>query len=126
MYFLSFIHYGDVYSACSRLLLRRAPDHCTAKKNSLNARVEFVRKNHGEQSLHQRKSIPHGEPITANAQVCLVELQSKRDQEDHPSHRAEETATYGAPGGTAKILQIGRRYGFYMDRLCNTNVIMSS
>src|SRR6218665_1329657 len=28
----SFIHYGDLYSASSRLLLRSAPDPCTAKK----------------------------------------------------------------------------------------------
>jgi len=28
----SFIHYGDLYSASSRLLLRRAPDLRTAKK----------------------------------------------------------------------------------------------
>src|SRR6218665_1083831 len=30
----SFIHYGDLYSAPSRLLLRSAPDPCTAKKKS--------------------------------------------------------------------------------------------
>src|SRR6218665_1824712 len=28
----SFIHYEDLYSASSRLLLRSAPDPCTAKK----------------------------------------------------------------------------------------------
>jgi len=42
----SFIHYGDLYSAPSRLLLRLAPDPCTAKKKSFEARVECVRKNH--------------------------------------------------------------------------------
>src|SRR6218665_1730376 len=55
----SFIHYGDLYSAPSRLLLRSAPDPCTAKKKSFETRVECVRKNLGEQSLRQRKSIPH-------------------------------------------------------------------
>src|SRR6218665_2486645 len=30
----SFIHYGDLYSAPSRLLLRSAPDPCTTKKKS--------------------------------------------------------------------------------------------
>src|SRR6218665_1420894 len=55
----SFIHYGDLYSAPSRLLLRSAPDPCTAKKKSFETRVECVRKNHGEQSLRQRKPIPH-------------------------------------------------------------------
>src|SRR6218665_1882380 len=47
----SFIHYGDLYSAPSRLLLRSAPDPCTAKKKSVETRVECVRKNPGEQSL---------------------------------------------------------------------------
>ena len=57
--FHSFIHYGDLYSAPSRLLLRSAPDPCTAKKKSFETRVECVRKNPGVQSLRQRKSIPH-------------------------------------------------------------------
>src|SRR6218665_296087 len=34
-----FIHYGDLYSAPSRLLLRSAPDPCTAKKKSFETRV---------------------------------------------------------------------------------------
>src|SRR6218665_1146506 len=38
----SFIHYGNLYSASSRLLLRSAPDPCTAKVNSFEARVECV------------------------------------------------------------------------------------
>src|SRR6218665_2924108 len=58
-YLHSFIHYGDLYSAPSRLLLRSAPDPCTAKKKSFETRVECVRKNAGEQSLRQRKPIPH-------------------------------------------------------------------
>src|SRR6218665_1698481 len=59
VYFHSFIHYGDLYSAPSRLLLRSDPDPCTAKKKSFETRVECVRKNPGEQSLRQRKPIPH-------------------------------------------------------------------
>src|SRR6218665_3393744 len=55
----SFIHYGDLYSAPSRLLLRSAPNPCTAKKKSLETKVECVRKNPGKQSLRQRKPIPH-------------------------------------------------------------------
>ena len=43
----SFIHYGDLYSISSRLLLRSAHDPCTAKKKSFEARIECVRKNHG-------------------------------------------------------------------------------
>ena len=54
-----FIHYEDLYSASSRLLLRSAPDPYTAKKKSFGARVKCVRKNPGEQSLRQRKPIPH-------------------------------------------------------------------
>src|SRR6218665_678960 len=55
-----FIYYEDLYSASSRLLLRSVPDPCTAKKNSFQARVECVGKNHGDQTLCQRKPIPHG------------------------------------------------------------------
>src|SRR6218665_1309382 len=55
----SFSHYGDLYSAPSRLLLRSAPDPCTAKKKGFETRVECIRKNPGEQSLRQRKPIPH-------------------------------------------------------------------
>src|SRR6218665_3364602 len=42
VYFHSFIHYGDLYSAPSRLLLRSDPDPCTAKKKSFETRVECV------------------------------------------------------------------------------------
>src|SRR6218665_2938993 len=55
----SLIHYGDLYSAPSRLLLRSAPDPCMAKKKSFETRVEYIRKNPWEQSLRQRKPIPH-------------------------------------------------------------------
>src|SRR6218665_358091 len=41
-YIHSFIHYGDLYSAPSRLQLRSAPDPCTAKKKSFETRVECV------------------------------------------------------------------------------------
>src|SRR6218665_3334137 len=50
----SFIHYRDLYSASSRLLFRSAPDPCTAKRKSFEARVECVRKNPGEQSWGTR------------------------------------------------------------------------
>src|SRR6218665_694331 len=43
----SFIHYGDLYSAPSRLLLRSAPNPCTAKKKIFESIVECVRKNPG-------------------------------------------------------------------------------
>ena len=52
----SFIYYGDLYSASSRLLLRSPPDPCTAKKKSFEARVECVRKNLG--SNHCAKGSP--------------------------------------------------------------------
>src|SRR6218665_605410 len=50
----SFIHYGNSYSASSRLLLRSAPDPCTAKYNSFGGRIECVRVKPGEQSLRHR------------------------------------------------------------------------
>jgi len=36
----SFIHFEDLYSAPSRLLLRSAPDPCTAKKKKSLIRLE--------------------------------------------------------------------------------------
>src|SRR6218665_820944 len=56
----SFIHYGDLYSAPSRLLLRSAPDPCTAKKKSFEARVKCVRKNPGE--TKEAHSTQRGQP----------------------------------------------------------------
>ena len=55
----SFIHYMDLYSASSRLLLRSAPDSSTAKRSSFKARVRCVRMNPGEQSQCQWKPIPN-------------------------------------------------------------------
>jgi len=59
---LSFVHSlrRFLYSASLRLLLLSAPNPCMAKKNSFQARVECARMNPWEQSLRQRKSIPHG------------------------------------------------------------------
>jgi len=37
LFILSFIRYGDLYSASSRLLLKIAPDPYTAKKKSFEA-----------------------------------------------------------------------------------------
>src|SRR6218665_1648726 len=77
----SFIHYGDLYSALSRLLLRSAPDPCTDKKKSFETRVECVRKNPGKRSLRQRKPIPHRE---TNHRECMglgCGCTSKRNKE---------------------------------------------
>src|SRR6218665_2510674 len=73
----SFIHYGDLYGAPSRLLLRSALDPCTAKKKSFEARVECVRKNPGEQSSLQRKPIPHR---GANHQECTWRYEQKEQR----------------------------------------------
>ena len=77
MFIHSFIHYGDLYSAPSRLLLRSAHDHCTAKKNSFEARVECVRKNPGELSLRQRNPFHTEGPTTENARAWVVEVRAK-------------------------------------------------
>src|SRR6218665_3055517 len=72
----SFIHYEDLYSAPSRLLLRSAPDPCTAKEKSFEARVECVRKNPGEQC--DKESPFHTEgPTTKNARAWVVEVRAK-------------------------------------------------
>ena len=76
----SFIHFQDLYSASSRLLLRSAPDPCTAKKNSFEARVECVTNNPGDQSIHlavpkEAHSTQEG-PTTENARAWLVEVRA--------------------------------------------------
>src|SRR6218665_3666903 len=40
MFIHYFVPYGDLYSASSMLLLRSAPDPCTATKNSFQAGIE--------------------------------------------------------------------------------------
>src|SRR6218665_232095 len=73
----SFIHYGDLYSAPSRLLLRSAPDPCTAKEKSFEARVKCVRKNLGS-NLCDKGSPFHTEgPTTENARAWVVEVRAK-------------------------------------------------
>jgi len=59
-------------------LHRSTPDPCTAKTNSFKARVECVRMNPGEQSLCQRKPIPHrgASHWECTARVCLVEVRA--------------------------------------------------
>src|SRR6218665_1041202 len=37
----SFIHYGDLYNASSRLILRSAPDPCTAKRSSFQDDMNY-------------------------------------------------------------------------------------
>ena len=96
-----FIHYEDLYSGSSRLLLKSAPDPSTANKNSFKATVECVIMDPGEQSLCQRKSIPHGRPTTENARVCLVEVRA------NGTKRTPVPYSGGAQDGTAKILQKG-------------------
>src|SRR6218665_2980756 len=75
--FHSFIHYGDLYSTPSRLLLRSAPDPCTAKEKSFEARVECVRKNPGS-NLCDKGSPFHTEgPPTENARAWVVDVRAK-------------------------------------------------
>src|SRR6218665_1226999 len=73
----SFIHYGDLHSAPSRLLLRSAPDPCTTKKKSFETRVECVRKNPGG-NLCDNGSPFHTEgPTTENARNWVVDVRAK-------------------------------------------------
>ena len=71
----SFIHYKDLYSTSSRLLLRNTSYTCMVKKSSFQARVECVRMNPGEQSQGQWKPILHRGPVTENAKIYIAPLQ---------------------------------------------------
>src|SRR6218665_2191146 len=77
----SFIHYRDLYSAPSRLLLRSAPDPCTAKKKSFETRVECVRKNGGENFLEKGNPIPHRGPNPRECTGLGCGCTSKRNKE---------------------------------------------
>src|SRR6218665_1025868 len=100
----SFIHYGYVYSASARLLLRSAPDPYTAKKKSFEVGVEYVRKNPGEQSLRQRKPIPHR---GANHRECTglgCEGTSKRNKEQTSVPMSGVNCDLWCPGWDSKDL----------------------
>ena len=68
----SFIHYGDLYSAPSRLLLRSAPDPCTAKKKSFETRVECVRSH--AQSLYPSSSVHEISYVLLNFLIRTVSV----------------------------------------------------
>ena len=73
----SFTHYGDVYSAPSRLLLRSAPDPFTAKEKSFEARVKCVRISERilGSDLCDKGSPFHTEgPTTENAHAWVVDV----------------------------------------------------
>src|SRR6218665_2236193 len=76
----SFIHYGDLYRAPSRLglLLGSAPDPCTAKEKSFEARVKCVTKNPENNLFNKNPSPFHGEgPTTENARAWVVDVRAK-------------------------------------------------
>src|SRR6218665_651029 len=99
----SFIHYGDLYSASSRLLFRSAPDPCMAKENSFKARVECIRMNSGEQSKSQWKPIPHRGANTKNALVFLVEVLAK-ETKSTPFPLTRGSCDLWCPGWDSKNL----------------------
>ena len=74
----SFIHYKDLYSAPSRLLLRSAPDPCTAKKKSFEARLECVRRNPGSNRCARGSPFHTEGPTTENARAWDVEVGYER------------------------------------------------
>src|SRR6218665_178468 len=81
------------------LQLRSAPDHSTAKKISLKARVElFVKMNSGEQSQYQWKTIPNRGANYREGTVLPFGSMGKRDKEHTPHSRSK---------GSSDILYLG-------------------
>ena len=112
MYVYSFIHCGDLYSAPSRLLLRSAPDLCTAKKKSFEARVKCVRKNPGEQSLRQRKPIPHrgakcSQPPRMHGPGLWRYMYEQREQRVTPVPMSGVNCDLWCPGWESKVSAYG-------------------
>src|SRR6218665_3890010 len=73
----SLIQYGDLDSALSRLLLGSAPDPCTAKKKSFEARVECIRKILGSNRCDKGSPFHTQGPTTENARAWVVEVRAK-------------------------------------------------
>src|SRR5688572_23330382 len=73
----SFIHYEVLYSAPSRLLLRRAPDPSTAEKDSFEESIERFRVDSGMQAQRQRSPFQREGPTTEKARFCLVAVRAK-------------------------------------------------
>src|SRR6218665_3755598 len=70
----SFIHYGDLYSVPSRLLLRSAPDPCTAKKKSFENVSERILGS----NLCDNGGPFHTEgPTTENTRAWVVDVRAK-------------------------------------------------
>src|SRR6218665_856200 len=88
--FLSFIHYGDLYSASSRLLCRSAPDPCMAKKKSFEARVKCVRKNPGSNRCAKVTPFHTERQTTENARAWVVEVRAKGTKSNPCSNERSE------------------------------------
>src|SRR6218665_1924710 len=73
----TFIHYVDLYSASSRLLIRSAPDSSMAKKSSFKARAECIRVNPGNNHSANGSPFQTEGPTTENARVWRVEVRTK-------------------------------------------------
>ena len=58
LFIYSFIHYRDLYSTPSWLLLRSALEPSTAKKDSFEVRIERIRTDSEEQTQHQDEPVP--------------------------------------------------------------------
>src|SRR6218665_1699114 len=71
------MHYGDLYSAPSMLLLRSVPDPCTAEKKSFEARVICVRNNPGCNRCDKGSPFHTEGPTTENARAWVVEVRAK-------------------------------------------------
>ena len=104
----SFIHYEDLYSAPSRLLLRSAPDPSTAEKDSFEARIERFRVDSGMQAQHQRKPVPERGANHWEGAILLSSCAGKRDHEHAPLSRAERATTRSTQGRAAEVAKIGR------------------
>src|SRR5688572_29247149 len=107
LWFFLFIHYEDLYSAPSRLLLRSAPDPSTAEKDSFEARIEIFRVDSGMQSQLKGEPIPERGANHSESAILLSSSAGKRDHEHAPLSRAERATTHSTQGRAAKVALIG-------------------
>src|SRR6218665_2362917 len=89
--------------------MRNASNPCTAQKNSLQARVECVGKNPGEQSLCQWKPIPHrGSNHAPRMRGPGLWKYGQKEQRAIPDPLSGGNVDLWCPGGAAKIQEGGR------------------
>src|SRR6218665_628475 len=86
----SFIQYGDLYSASSRLLLRSAPGPCTLKRTVLRQEYNVSERILESNRCAKRSPLYTEGPTTENARAWVVEVRAKETKSNPCSNERSE------------------------------------